>query len=216
MPLELYLAFVAASVLLILTPGPMVAYVIATTLSRGLRHGFVAVAGSTLASAIQLGVVALGLTAILNAASEAFFWIKWLGVFYLVYLGVRTWLAAPEDLAASPDARGLSDRRTFLEAFVVNLTNPKALLFHGAFLPLFISASAPVGPQLLTLAATFLVIAVSMDCLWALTASRSRPLLARAGRWRNRVTGGVLITAAAGLALEHSEDHMVRYPEFRI
>jgi len=201
MPLELYLAFVAATVLLILTPGPMVAYVVATTVSRGLRHGFVAVAGSTLASAIQLGVVALGLTAILNAAGEAFFWIKWLGVFYLLYLGVRTWLTPAEELTVSSDARGRAARRTFLEAFVVNLTNPKALLFHGAFLPLFISTSAPAGPQLLILAATFLIIAASMDCLWALTASRSRFLLARAGRWRNRITGGVLITAAAGLAL---------------
>ena len=73
MSLELYLAFVAASALLILTPGPMVAFVIATTLSRGLRQGLVAVAGSTLASAIHLGVVAVGLAALLGAAGETFF-----------------------------------------------------------------------------------------------------------------------------------------------
>lgn len=199
MSVELYLAFVAASALLILTPGPMVAFVVATTLSRGLNQGLVAVAGSTLASAVQLGVVAFGLTAILSAAGEAFFWIKWLGVLYLLYLGVRTWRSRPDDLEAAQPAAGAL-RRTFVEAFFVNLTNPKALLFHGAFLPLFISPAAPVGPQLALLAATFLVIAAVMDGLWALSASRARPFMARMGRWRHRLTGTVLIAAAAGLA----------------
>ncbi len=201
MPLELYFAFVVASALLILTPGPMVAYVVGTTLSRGLRHGLVAVAGSMVASAIQLGVVAIGLAALLNTASEAFFWLKWVGAAYLVYLGVRALRQPPEDLEADASTAGHSDRRTFVEAFFVNLTNPKGLLFHGAFLPLFISPASPIGPQLALLAITFLVIGGGLDSLWALTASRTRPLLARAGRWRNRVTGGVLITAAAGLAL---------------
>lgn len=199
MEISLYLAFVAASALLILTPGPMVAYVTATTLTRGLRHGLVAVAGSTLASAIQLGVVALGLTWLLSAASEAFFWLKWIGVAYLTYLAVKALRTRPEDLEKPATHR--SARRTFAEAFLVNLTNPKALLFHGAFLPLFISPSAPAGPQLALLSVTFLVIAATIDALWALTAERSRPLLARVGRWRERITGGLLLTAAAGLAL---------------
>ncbi len=201
MSIELYLTFVAASALLILTPGPMVAFVVATTLSRGLRQGLIAVAGSMIASAIQLGVVAVGLATLLGAAGEAFFWIKWIGVFYLLYLGVKAWRAPPDSLEAGHDGSQFSSRRTFFEAFLVNLTNPKGLLFHGAFLPLFISPSAPAGPQLLLLAVTFVVIGGSLDSLWALTAARSRPFLARAGRWRHRVTGGVLMTAAAGLAL---------------
>lgn len=199
----MYFAFVGASVLLILTPGPMVAYVTATTLMRGLRHGLYAVAGSTLASAIQLAVVALGLTAILSAAGEAFFWIKWIGVVYLLYLAFRALRQPVDALETDAAIAGISysTRRTFVEAFFVNLTNPKALLFHGAFLPLFISPVAPAGPQLFLLAATFLLIAFVMDSLWALTAERSRPLLARLGRWRHRITGCVLVTAAAGLAL---------------
>lgn len=201
MPLELYLAFVAASALLILTPGPMVAYVVGTTLSRGLRHGLIAVAGSMLASAIQLAVVAVGLAALLSLAGEAFFWLKWVGVAYLVYLGIKALREAPGALDPDGSASTVSERRTFIEAFLVNLTNPKGLLFHGAFLPLFISPSAPAGPQLLLLALTFLVIGGALDTMWALTASRTRPLLMRAGRWRNRVTGGVLLTAAAGLAM---------------
>ena len=193
-------AFAAASALLILTPGPMIAYLMATTLERGLHHGFVAVAGSTLASAIQLAVVALGLSAILAAASEAFFWLKWIGVAYLLYLGVRALRQPAEEFGEAAIGAGVSSRRTFAEAFFINLTNPKALLFHGAFLPLFVSPGLPAGPQLAILAGTFLVIAAIMDGLWAATAARSRPLVRRFGRWRHRVTGGVLLAAAAGVA----------------
>ena len=200
MSLEVYLAFVAATALLILTPGPMVAYVVGTTLSRGLRHGLVAVAGSMLASAIQLAVVAAGLAALLSLAGEMFFWLKWVGAAYLLYLGVKALRAPVEDLSDIEGSK-VSEQRTFLEAFIVNLTNPKGLLFHGAFLPLFISPAAPVGPQLLLLSVTFLVVGGVLDSMWALTAARTRPLLARVGRWKNRITGGVLITAAAGLAM---------------
>lgn len=200
MPIEMYLAFVGASVLLVLTPGPMVAYVVATTLSHGLRHGFMALVGSAAASAVQLAIVVAGLSLILTAAGEAFFWIKWIGVAYLVYLGVKALRAPAEDLEVEAGL-ARSGRRTIVEAFFVNLTNPKALLFHGAFLPLFISPSAPATPQLVLLAVTFVVVAAVLDGCWALFAARLKPVLARVGRWRHRMTGGVLLTAAAGLAL---------------
>ena len=178
----------------------MVAYIVATSLSRGLAHALCAVVGSLIAAAIQLSVVGFGLAALLTSAGEAFFWIKWLGVTYLVYLGVKA-LRAPDDDLEPAAAVQTSMRRSFVEGLIVNLSNPKSLLFHGAFLPLFISPAAPAGPQLFVLAVTFLVISGLMDSLWALTAARSRPFLARVGRWRHRVTGGVLLTAAAGLAM---------------
>lgn len=200
MSLELYFAFVAASALLVLTPGPMVAYLVATTLSHGLRHGLMALIGSAAASAVQLAIVVLGLSLILSAAGEAFFWVKWVGVAYLAYLGVKALRAPVEDLAPAA-AVHRSARRTVAEAFLVNLTNPKALLFHGAFLPLFVSPSAPATPQLILLAVTFLVIAAVLDGCWAIFAARVKPLMIRLGRWRHRLTGGVLLSAAAGLAL---------------
>ncbi len=199
MSLELYLAFVAASALLVLTPGPMVAYLVATTLSHGLRHGLMALIGSAAASALQLAVVVAGLSLILNAAGEAFFWLKWIGVAYLLYLGVRALREPADELAPALTHR--SDRRTVAEAFFVNLTNPKALLFHGAFLPLFVSPSAPATPQLILLAATFIVVAAVLDGGWAIFAARVQPVLKRIGRWRHRITGGVLLAAAGGLAL---------------
>lgn len=199
MPIELYLAFVAASALLILTPGPMVAYLVATTLSHGLRHGLMALIGSAAASAVQLAIVVAGLSLILSAASDLFQWIKWVGVAYLVYLGLKALRAPPETLEAPVTPR--SAKRTITEAFLVNLTNPKALLFHGAFLPLFVSADAPATSQLILLAVTFVAVAAVLDGGWALFAARAKPLLAKSGRWRHRITGGVLLSAAAGLAL---------------
>ena len=200
MTTELYLAFCAACVALFLTPGPMVAYIIGTTLSRSIVHAFAAIAGSLAACAIQLAVVAFGLATILTAAGSAFFWIKWIGVAYLVYLGVKALRAPVEDLSnAAPASRSL--KRAASEGFFVALTNPKTLLFHGAFLPLFISPSAAPGPQLALLAATFLVICAIIDCGWAMSASRARPFIARIGRWRGRITGAIFLTAAAGLAL---------------
>lgn len=198
MTLELYFAFVAATALLIATPGPMAAYIVGATLSRGLRHGLAAVAGSLIASAAHISIVAFGLAAIIARSGEAFFWIKWLGAAYLFYLGLRAWRSR-ENLE-EPSLAAAPLRRSLLEGLFVNLTNPKGLLFHGAFLPLFISPSLPPGPQFLILGTTFLVIGGVLDSCWALTAARSRRAFARAGQWRNRVTGGVYLTAAAALA----------------
>lgn len=200
MTAELYIAFCGACVALFLTPGPMVAFIVATTLSRSVRHALAAIAGSLAACAIQLAIVGLGLTAVLSAAAHAFVWIKWLGVAYLVWLGVKALRAPVERLEPSAPAPG-SLRRAARDGFVVALTNPKTLLFHSAFLPLFISPTSAPGPQLFLLAVTFIALCAVVDCGWALTASRARGFVARIGRWRNRITGGVLLTAAAGLAL---------------
>ena len=197
--LDLYIAFVAASALLVLTPGPMVAFLVAVTLRYGLRHGLMALIGSAAASSIQLAVVVAGLSLILSLAVEAFFWLKLVGVAYLLYLSVRVLREPASELTPALSLR--SDRRTIVEAFFVNLTNPKALLFHGAFLPLFVSPAAPATPQLVILAVTFIVVAAALDGCWALFAARLQPVLVRVGRWRNRITGGVLLAAAAALAL---------------
>lgn len=199
-PFDLYIAFVAASALLVLTPGPMVAYLVATTLAHGLRHGLMALIGSAAASAVQLVIVVAGLSFILNVVGEAFVWLKWAGVLYLLYLGIRELRTPAENLepAAMPSR---SEKRTIAEAFFVNLTNPKALLFHGAFLPLFVSPERAAAPQLVVLAVTFIVVAAVLDGCWALFAARLQPVLLRLGHWRHRITGGVLLTAAAGLAL---------------
>jgi threonine/homoserine/homoserine lactone efflux protein len=92
-------------------------------------------------------------------------------------------------------------KRLLLRGFLVSFANPKTLLFYGAFLPQFVAPDRPLGPQLALLSITFLFLALGIDGGWALLAGRSRQLLLQRGRLRQRMTGGLLMTAAIGLAL---------------
>lgn len=199
MSLELYLAFAAATAVLMAIPGPNVALIVAGSVAHGPRHGLATVAGTSAAMVVQLAVVALGMAQLLGRLGGWFEWVRWIGVIYLIWLGVRAWRAPAEDLS-SVSAPAPSMRRAFARGLIVSLTNPKTLFFYGAFFPQFIAPHAPLGPQLAILSATFLVLAVVMDSTWALFAGRLRGLLARHGRLRNRLSGGVFIAAGLGLA----------------
>ena len=127
--------------------------------------------------------------------------IRWVGVGYLLYLGIRQWRAPALDLAqVAPQPKAA--RRMFGRALLVSLTNPKTLFFYGAFFPQFVSPSHPLVPQLGILSASFLVVALVIDGGWAFAAARVRHLLTR-GRLRNRLSGGLLIGAGIGLAFAH-------------
>ncbi len=197
---ELYLGFVSATLVLVAIPGPNVAVIVATALARGPRAGLVTVAGTTAAMLVQISLVVAGTSAVMASLAGVFEWVRWIGVAYLVVLGVRAWRAPETDLAAAaPAAR--PDRAAFLRGALVSLTNPKTLLFYAALLPQFVEPSRPAGPQLVLLAATFVVLAAAGDSLWAIFAGRARRLLAGRGRLRNRLTGGALLGAGIGLAL---------------
>ncbi|MFH6785758.1 MULTISPECIES: LysE family translocator [Methylobacterium] len=199
MPVDLYLGFVAATIVLILIPGPNVALIVANSVAHGSRYGLVTVAGTSVALTVQLALTVAGLSAMLSIMATWFEVLRWLGVAYLLWLGIKAWRAPAIDLAkTAPEPRAA--RAIALRGFLVALTNPKTLLFFGAFLPQFVSRdAAPLG-QLALLAGTFLVLAIVFDTVWAMAAGRARTLLAR-GRWRNRVTGGLLLGAGLGLAL---------------
>ena len=200
MPLELYFTFVLATAVLILMPGPNVALIVANSVAHGARYGLLTVAGTSSAMVVQLGLTILGMTTVLALLAEWFEWLRWIGVAYLVYLGVQAWRAPPVDLTqARPQPR--STRTIFARGLLVSLTNPKTLLFYGAFLPQFVSPGADLTGQLILLSVTFLAIAVLLDSGWALLAARFRAALAVNGRLRNRVTGGLLIGAGVGLAM---------------
>ena len=202
MSLELYLAFCLASAVLILIPGPNVALIVANSVAHGPRYGLLTVAGTTSAAVIQLVLTVLGMTTLLTVMADWFDWLRWLGVAYLVYLGIRAWRAMPIDLTkARPERR--SPRNIYLRGFLVSLTNPKTLLFYGAFLPQFVNLQGNVTGQLVLLASTFLVIALTLDGAWALLAARFRAALAVNGKFRNRLTGSLLIGAGVGLAFAH-------------
>lgn len=198
----LFLGFALATAILILIPGPNVALIIANSVGRGTRFGLTTVAGTSSAVVVQLSITALGLTAVLELLAVWFEWLRWIGVAYLLYLGFRQWTAAPADLTRV-QAEPQSARAIFLRGFLVGLTNPKTLLFYGAFFPQFLDPHRPLGPQVALLCVTFLVIAVALDSGWAVIAGRARWLLAARPRLRNRLSGGCLMAAGVGLALAH-------------
>jgi threonine/homoserine/homoserine lactone efflux protein len=198
--LDLYLAFVAASSLLMLIPGPNVALIVANSVAYGTRYGLLTVAGTSSAMVPQLALAALGMSAALGSAAAWFEWIRWLGVFYLLYIGVMQWRAPAVDLAKTrPQPK--SFRSIYARGLLVSLTNPKTLLFYGAFFPQFVIMNDVVPQQLVVLTTTFLAVGIFWDGLWAMLAGRARGLLASRGTFRNRLSGGLLIGAGIGLAL---------------
>jgi len=196
----LFLTFAAAVTLLMLIPGPNVALIVANSVAYGARFGLLTVAGTSTAMVVQLGLTALGMAEILGTLGVWFEWLRWIGVFYLGYLGITHWRAPVIDLTTDrPGPK--SSRALYTRALLVSLTNPKTLLFYGAFFPQFVDTHRPVGLQIAILSATFLALAVLVDGFWALLASRARGVLAARGRLRNRLTGGLLIGAGTALAL---------------
>jgi threonine/homoserine/homoserine lactone efflux protein len=198
--LQLYLAFVLATTILMLIPGPNVALIVANSVAYGTRYGLLTVLGTSSAMVLQLAITAIGMTALLSWLSQMFEWLRWLGVAYLLFLGIRQWLAAPVDLTRTrPQMKSL--QAIYGRGFLISLTNPKTLLFYGAFFPQFIAADLLPGPQIALLAGSFMAIAILVDSGWAVLSGRARGLLASRGRLRNRLTGGLLIGAGLGLAL---------------
>ena len=201
MPLGSYLGFLAAVAALMILPGPNVALIVGTSLDRGLRAGLEVVAGTTAAMAVQLVAVGVGLATLMASASRLFEVLRWIGVAYLVGLGIRALLSRPEPLRplSRPEATG----RAALRGFAVSSTNPKTLLFYGALLPQFIDPTRDLQAQTALLSVTALVVAGLIDSAWALLATRLHRLLSLRPAWRQRLSGGCLLGAAAGLALAH-------------
>ena len=200
----LFLAFAAAVTILMLIPGPNVALIVANSVAYGPKYGLLTVAGTSSAMVLQLGLTALGMTEMLGTLGSWFEALRWIGVAYLVYLGLAQWRAPATDLTRTrPEPK--SARAIYLRALLVSLTNPKTLLFYGAFFPQFIAADRPIGAQVALLSATFLGLALLVDGGWAVVAGRARGVLAARGRLRNRLSGGLLIGAGAALALARNK-----------
>ena len=202
MSLELYLAFVLASTVLIVIPGPNVTLLVANSLAFGARPALATLAGTSTAIALQLIVTALAMTSLVLLLATWFEWLRWAGVAYLVYLGIRQW-RTPALALADVDARAAPLRRLFWQGFFVSATNPKTLLFYAAFFPQFLEPAAAPLPQLALMSATFLVLATLLDGGYVALAGRLRGWFAsaRRARLRNRVAGTLLLGAACGLAL---------------
>jgi homoserine/homoserine lactone efflux protein len=199
---HLYAGFLLVTLLLGLMPGPNVALIVVNSATYGVRHGLVTVLGAFCGLVLQVLAVVCGLAALLAGLGHWFALLRWLGVAYLLWLGIRQWRAPSEDLSrVRPEPPGR--RHVLRQAFLVSCANPKVMLFLGALFPQFISAAHPAQPQIVVLGATFLIVLGAIDSTWALLASRARRLLSGRGRLRQRLSGGILIAAAGCRAAAH-------------
>jgi len=200
--LELFAAFAAATAALILLPGPVVTLVVANSLAHGVRTGLTTVVGASVGTGVLIAGGAIGLTAMLAFLSDIFVWVRWAGVAYLAYLGLKHWRAVFRAVRAAEIASPRSAKGVFWQGALIGVTNPKTVLFYVAFFPQFLDPGLPVGPQLAVMSLTFLAIGLLFDGSYALLAGRVRPWLlgARRNRIRNGLTGTLLI-GTSSLAL---------------
>lgn len=209
MTLQVYLAYVLASVVVLIVPGPTVTLIIANSLRYGARAGLLNIAGTQIGLAMMLGVLLLGLETVMALMGQWFDWVRMAGALYLVWIGVRMAMAkAPPAVGTGPGEAAAPTRTTglpkgfVLQGLAVVLSNPKVLLFFGAFIPQFVDTSRASAPQVLLLALTFMVLATLMDSGYALLAGRAGGALA--GRWQlmlERASGVILICGGIWLAL---------------
>ena len=202
MPFELWIAFVAASALLLIIPGPTILTVISYSMSHGRRANVPLVAAVALGDSTALVVSLLGLGALLATSAFWFTVVKWAGGLYLLYLGIKLLRAgASSSELATPAAPG-SRWRLFANTYLVTALNPKGIVFFVAFLPQFIRPGADITRQLWILALTFVAMATLNASLYAVFAGSARRLLAspRAQR-RFHLAGGSLLSVAGVWAL---------------
>jgi len=196
-PWPLLAAFVAASLVLAVTPGPAVLYIVTRSLSQGRRAGLASVAGVALGNLGNALGAAVGLAALFAVSSVAFSIVKYAGAAYLVFLGLKALRAAPATApVAAPPATDA--RKIFRDGFVVALLNPKTAIFFAAFLPQFMSPAASALTQSVGLGALFVLIAAGTDSAYALSASAIAPALAKA---RRVGAAGRYLTASAFIGL---------------
>jgi homoserine/homoserine lactone efflux protein len=204
MAFSTWLAFFAASWAISFSPGPGAISAMASGLKYGFRHGFWTIFGLQAGIICQLCIVALGLGALLATSELAFSLVKWTGVAYLVYLGVRQFRtdAMPVAVEARPPQSLHPVRDQLLRGYLVNITNPKGTMFLLAVVPQFLDLTRPLALQYICIGATLCFTdLVAMSCYTSL-ASRILKLLRKPGhiRWLNRSFGSLFILAGTVLA----------------
>jgi len=176
MSIDTLLLYALASLALAATPGPTMLLALSNGISGGMRTSVWGIAGASLGSSIVIATVALGLGSLLAASEWLFNAIRIAGVLYLVWLGVKLWRSVPMDIAtvmAATQAHPLRGRLALLRSLAVALSNPKSLLFFGAFLPQFVDIGHPQGPQYLALGAIFVCIDTCVMLVYAMAGTQA-------------------------------------------
>jgi threonine/homoserine/homoserine lactone efflux protein len=200
---EVLAAFIATCIVLALTPGPNMSLILAGTLTSGLRAGLLTVAGTTSGLALLVGAATAGMTSLMVFMAEWFDVIRWVGALYLVYLGARQlWLFGQRrtpDALPSPRPMGAN---LYFEGLLVSLSNPKVLLFLGAFLPQFVDPAGDAVVQLSLLAVLFIAVLAAVDIGYTLIVARARATIdATRLRLLDGLAGVLLLLGGLALAL---------------
>ncbi len=174
MDLGLYFTFLAATTVLLVTPGPTVLLVVSHGLAAGRGAALATVAGVAMGDLTCMTLSLAGLGAVLSASSTLFTLLRLAGAGYLIYLGCMLWLAPPT--VARPEAASLSRGRMFRRAWLVTALNPKGITFFVAFFPQFLRMGQPLLPQMLLLGGTFLTLAIANATAYALISGQARCL----------------------------------------
>ncbi len=196
---ELWLAYIAASCMVLIIPGPTVLLLLTTGMAHDKRAALSAVPGVVLGDAVAMTLSLAGLGALMAASAQLFTLVKWAGALYLVYLGVRMWRSpahTPEPQNARPDT-ALTGRASARRGFLVTVLNPKPIIFFTAFLPQFMNPQASYAMQAFTMGAAFLVLSGCNASLYALAGSRAAAFFHSPGRARllGRAGGTALVGA---------------------
>ncbi len=205
MSFDIWITYVATVLLLMSTPGPSQLLMLSNSATNGLKRGLFTAAGDLTANLLQMLAAGLGLAAIIAASGTALAVIKWLGVAYLLFLGVKMITKAERKTTeAAPRA---SRKALWMQGFITSAANPKAVVFFAALFPLFIDGALPFWPQFAILSATYL----TLDGLFLTAYGGSASWLATrlkgtARLWLDRAGGGFMILAALLLGLKSLRD----------
>lgn len=193
-PWPLLSTFILASLILALTPGPGVLFIVTRSITHGRRSGLITVAGIELGNLGNAVSASLGLAALFAISSLAFTLVKYAGAAYLIYLGWKMFHSSPVAITAVAPAN-VRSAHIFRDGFFVALLNPKTTMFYAAFLPQFLNPASPAPAvyQSLALALLFVVIATLTDVIYALVAGTAAPVL------RNRATPRLALRLGGGM-----------------
>jgi homoserine/homoserine lactone efflux protein len=186
---SLFAGFLAITVVLILTPGPVVTLVISTGATKGVRAGLITVAGTSSGNALLLAAIALGLNWVLSHAVYLFELLRWTGAAYLVWLGIQAWRHAGRQESITT-----GQHIQFFRGFLVALSNPKTIVFFTAFLPQFVDPTRPAAPQLAIMCVVSVLLAIVSDSCWAIASGLGRA-------WFMKPARAKLLGRASGLTL---------------
>ena len=196
---QLFSAFLVITLVLFLTPGPIVTLVVTTGARSGSRAALLTVAGATSGNAVLVGCIAFGLSWVLKTSSEIFDYLRWVGAAYLVWLGIQAWRHAGATHALAPPRGHVYAWR----GFVVAITNPKSIAFFTAFLPQFIDPTLPIERQLLVMCLVSVAMGGTLDCCWGVAAAFGRAWFMKPhhNKLLGRISGLALIGGGVWLSL---------------